>query len=326
MDVLSSIWNVLTTENEMLTKIVTAPTVVIETYLSFNLIVTILKLNYTQIQKIAYILSYSLTSLLSEYFIASPYNTFVNFFAFYLISKFIFKLNIIKTVLSIILPTITFALSSTIILNPILKILHISSYTLNHTVLYKLTYLLALYILIFIFIYILRLKKIKFFGLDNIEPKNKKIILLNLSLGFITLCTQAALTYYYVTIIPIVITLLNFVLLLSYFIISFFSLTRVIKLQITTQNLESAENYNKTLSILYDNVKAFKHDFDNMIFTIGGFINTNDMDGLKIYYKSLEKDCLNINNIALLNPTIINNPGVYNLLTVKYQKAKQENV
>ena len=34
----------------------------------------------------------------------------------------------------------------------------------------------------------------------------------------------------------------------------------------------------------------------------------------------------NINNISLLNPTLINNPGIYNLLTVKYQKAKVENV
>lgn len=98
------------------------------------------------------------------------------------------------------------------------------------------------------------------------------------------------------------------------------------ELQITTQNLESAENYNKTLSILYDNVKAFKHDFDNIIFTIGGFINTDDINGLKNYYNSLEKECQNINNISLLNPTLINNSGIYNLLTVKYQKAKEKNV
>lgn len=134
------------------------------------------------------------------------------------------------------------------------------------------------------------------------------------------------MTYYYVTIIPIAITLLHFVLLLSYLITSLLSLARVIKLQITTTNLENAENYNKTLTILYDNVKAFKHDFDNMIFTIGGFINDNDMNGLKSYYHSLEKECQSINNISLLNPNLINNSGIYNLLTVKYKKAKDKNV
>ena len=98
------------------------------------------------------------------------------------------------------------------------------------------------------------------------------------------------------------------------------------KLQIATKSLENAENYNKTLSILYDNVRAFKHDFDNMIFIIGGFINTDDMDGLKKYYSSLEKDCQNVNNISLLNPKLINNPGIYNLLTTKYQSAQNENI
>ena len=98
------------------------------------------------------------------------------------------------------------------------------------------------------------------------------------------------------------------------------------KLQITTRNLETAESYNNSLSILYDNVKAFKHDFDNMVFTIGGFVSTDDMNGLKKYYNSLEKDCQRVNNIALLNPNLINNSGIYNLLTAKYQKAKNSKV
>ena len=52
-------------------------------------------------------------------------------------------------------------------------------------------------------------------------------------------------------------------------------------LQVTTAELENAEHYNNSLSVLYDNVKAFKHDFDNMVFIIGGFVDTNDLDGLK---------------------------------------------
>ena len=100
--------------------------------------------------------------------------------------------------------------------------------------------------------------------------------------------------------------------------------------EIATSNkqeiLDSLENYNNTLSYLYDNVKSFKHDFNNMIFIIGGFINTNDMDGLKRYYIDLEKDCERVNSIEILNPKIINNPGIYNLLVAKYNKAEQENV
>ena len=66
--------------------------------------------------------------------------------------------------------------------------------------------------------------------------------------------------------------------------VSIYSMTRVIKLVQTKEQLETAEEYNKTLRILHDNVRGFKHDFDNIVTTIGGFIKTNDMDGLQKYY------------------------------------------
>ena len=98
------------------------------------------------------------------------------------------------------------------------------------------------------------------------------------------------------------------------------------KLQLATEHLESAQNYNNTLTYLYDSVKAFHHDFDNMLFIIGGFIENNDIAGLKEYYKNLEKDGERINEIALLNPELINNFGIYNLLMSKYKKASENKV
>lgn len=59
---------------------------------------------------------------------------------------------------------------------------------------------------------------------------------------------------------------------------------------------------------MHDSVRGFKHDFDNIVTTIGGYIKTNDMDGLKKYYIQLEEDCQKVNNLYLLNPEIINSP------------------
>lgn len=94
----------------------------------------------------------------------------------------------------------------------------------------------------------------------------------------------------------------------------------------TTKKLESAEEYNKTLHILHDSVRGFKHDFDNIVTTIGGYIKTNDMDGLKSYYSQLEEDCTKVNNLYVLDPDIINNPGVYNLITAKYNEALEKGI
>ena len=326
MDVLSNIWNLLITENEMVTKIFTAPTVIIEAWLLFELATSILKISYSKKQKFIYILSLTIISLINEFFIPAPFNIIVNYLSMFVIIKLLLHSKIIQTILFIVIPTIFFSLVGNFILNPFLTLLNITYTETQNTIFYRILYLLVLYTSIFIITKMFQIKNVNWTFLENITKENRKIIIINLVLAMITLTIQLIITFYYINTYPIIFTFLNFISLFAYFFISFSSLTRTMELQITTQNLESAENYNTTLTILYDNVKAFKHDFDNMIFTIGGFITTRDMNGLEKYYSSLEKECQNINNIALLNPNLINNPGIYNLLTAKYKKAKDENV
>lgn len=50
------------------------------------------------------------------------------------------------------------------------------------------------------------------------------------------------------------------------------------------------------------------------------------MQGLKEYYYSLREDCRRTNNMATLNPDIINNPAIYSILCSKYQKADSFNI
>lgn len=88
---------------------------------------------------------------------------------------------------------------------------------------------------------------------------------------------------------------------------------------LANKKLKNATEYNESVS-------AFKHDFDNIITTIGGYIRTNDMAGLKDYYLELEKECQKINNLHLLNPDLIKNSGVHNLLTKKYEIADAKGI
>lgn len=323
---LSSIWNLLVTEDELLTKIVTAPTVIVEDWIACLFVIYILKINISQRKKVCYVIVLSTISLFTEFFIPTPYNIFYNYILIFIFIKIIFKESIIKTFLFTILPTIFYALIGLFLLKPFLILLNISSEQIEITPIYKLIYMVVLYSIAFIIVTLIKNKNISLTLPETFNKKDKIIILNNLFLGFITLCIELAITASYTDILPVKITFLSFITSLAYFFVSFNSLTRAMKLKITTINLQNAENYNKTLSILYDNVKAFKHDFDNMVFTIGGFIDTNDITGLKSYYNSLEKECHQVNNLNLLNPTLINNPGIYNLLTIKYQKAQLKNV
>ena len=56
---------------------------------------------------------------------------------------------------------------------------------------------------------------------------------------------------------------------------------------------------------------------------LAGYVGTNDIEGLKIYYSQLLGDCQKVNNLYTLSPEVINNPAIYSLLTSKYHKADE---
>ena len=211
METLHNIWTVLTTENEKLTILITDPLTFIEVWISFLFITAFLKLNYTKYQKILYIILISVTSLVMEYIIPAPFNVFINYIVMFIVIKLIFKMNYIKTFLAIILPSVVFALIIALISNPMIKILNVPLRTLNNTPLYRLLCLLITYSIAYILVCLLKhMTKINFTLIDNLSKENKRIILLNLALGLITVCTQSILVYFYINTLPIFITLLNF--------------------------------------------------------------------------------------------------------------------
>ena len=149
---------------------------------------------------------------------------------------------------------------------------------------------------------------------------NKK----NITLVLINVIISCMLIYFYIiNKLPTSIIICN----LIFFVLYCFTIAYFIKsIKDASNTLENYKNYNSVLSTLYDNIRAFKHDFHNIIYTIGGFIDTNDITNLKKYYTSISKDCQKINNLSVLDPNIVNNSGIYSLLLAKYQKAQENNV
>lgn len=327
MELLNNIWTALTTPNETLMNIILMPNSIIESLLIFVIFTTILQLKYTSKQFYKYIISCCIINFMNIYILPSPLNILFTYITLCIVIRFDFKISFFKSLLATILPSILFALVGSLIMNPYLTLFKIS-YDDSETIpLYRILYLFLIYSIILVITLLLKLKKYTI-DLPNftIDKKSKKIILFNLLIAFATLCIQLVINFYYIDTLPIIITFLNFLSLVIYFSISLCSLTRVIKLAYTTQQLENAEEYNKTLNILHDNVRGFKHDFDNIITTIGGYVKTNDMDGLKKYYYQLEDDCQKVNNLYILNPEIINDPGIYSLLTTKYHEAYKNDI
>ena len=286
----------------------------------------ILNIKADKRQKFLYVILSSIEGLITNNFIPSPFNTIINYVILLIIVYFIFKQNVLKTFLAVFIPIIVFALISSLLLNPFIKINNISY---NETVsipIYRMEYLFITYLIVSAILLIIKNKNIYINILDEFDKKTKLILSLTFVLAVLVLCVKFIITFYYTDILPIPISIMSFICLLSYYGISIYTLTRITKLISTKKQLANAEEYNKTLQIIHDSVRCFKHDFDNTVATLGGYIQTNDMEGLKNYYKQLENECEKVNNLYILNPEIINNPGIYSLLTNKYHKAEKQDV
>lgn len=326
MEILNNIWTALSTPNEKLANIIVMFATFIENYLIMALFLSLLNIHATKNQKSIYVILMSFVSIISMLIIPDAFNIIVNSLIMILIAHFIFNISIIKSILSVVSAGVIFNIAVALISNPFITIFQISSEELTIIPIYRLLYMILIYTFVILIILILKNRNWKITFIDNVDKKSKFIIFANLSLGIITLCVQTVTTVYYIDTLPIIITFLSCISLIAYFVLSIYSLTRVFKLTLTTQKLQSAEEYNNTLRILHDNVRGFKHDFDNIVTTIGGYIRTNDLEGLKKYYVQLEDDCQNVNNLYILNPEVVNNDGIYNLLTKKYHEAESKNI
>ncbi len=327
MDILNNIWIAISTPNEALVKVLLGFfAFFIEAPLSFSLINNIFSFTHSKKKKYIYIFLSGIIALLSMFILPEPFNIVFNYIMNFIFLYFIFKSNIIKNLIASLIPSIIFNLIVFLILNPYLTIFNLTYNQVELIPIYRACFALTMYIIVFLFVLIIKFKNITIKTLENFDYKNKYIIILNFIFGFCYIIVQSILAINYIDILPIGFTLFNFGFLLIYFYLSFYSLTKVVNLVTTTQKLENAEAYNKTLHILHDSVRGFKHDFDNIVTTIGGYVQTKDMEGLKKYYSQLQEDCEKVNNLYILNPDIINNPGIYNLLTTKYSEADEKGI
>lgn len=324
MEILQTIWNALTTENEMLTKIITSFLMFIELTVSMLLFTTILKISSTSKQKLLYVLILSLIGIITNWIIPVPFNTFINILACPILVYFIFKTSILKSILAEIIPYIFFVTINSILLNIVVNIFNgISIDIIFKIPIIKLSCSLLMYLIAFLIYTFLKHFSINITLLEKLKRKDTLILFINLIAGILAISIQLYLATIYSEYISLSITLTSIFILLIYFSISMYSLFRTNKLEATTQSLEEERLYNKTLTILYDNIRVFKHDFNNIVQAIGGYISTDDMSGLKDYYSDLITDCQKANNLAILNPELINNPAIYSLLTSKYHKAEE---
>lgn len=326
MEILHNLWNVLCTEDENLIKIITFVMSFIETYVSLNLFAAILDINYNKKQRNIYFLLMTIYWIIITFIIPNNISVFFTILVIPLIIHFVFKVSISKSVLSEILIFIITLTIESIYIKLCYYIFNISLNDCSNVPIYRIPSMLIVYLSIYALSKLIILIKFNISNFENIAKQAKRLILINILFILICIGIQFYLLLFYNSVLPIYITLISLISIIAYAFVSLYSMTKSINLSLTKRDLEQAELHNKTLELLYNNVSAFKHDFSNIITALGGYINSKNMEGLEKYYDKILDECNINNNLSTLNPNIINNPAIYNILATKYYKADEQGI
>lgn len=322
MQIFQTIWTAMTTQNEIALSIIFFLLSFVETSVSMLLFTTIFDMKSSRKSKIIYVFLVAIVGSIIRIFVPDPYGSFLNILVVICCIKFIFKTTILKALLSEFIMIALSIVLELFMLKFYQTILNLPYDNVMTIPLYRALFTLSIYLCIYILYRIIRYFKFNI-KLENMTRKNRILFIINTLLGILAIATQIYLMAFYSDKVPIYITITSILSLLAYFVISFYSLLSTNKLDTTTRDLEEAQLYNKTLTILHDSIRGFKHDFHNIVQSIGGYADRGDLEGLRIYYKQLLQDCGRTNNLTALNPEVINNPAIYNVLATKYHKADE---
>ena len=318
---LQMVWHSLTTENATLTFILGLPTVFLEAYVAMLLFTVILNICITKKQKIIYVLVFAICSIVINLFIPSPYNAFINITICFIINKLILKTTIFKSLLALIIPFIITIILESVIVNCYGLIFKSDYYENNNIPIYRFFITLLIYSIEYLIYVGIKKFKLSFSRIQILNKKTKITLTLTTILAIALISGQAYILLFYSYTMPLFINLLNIIGMITYFALNLYTVFTESKLETTSTNLEEAQLYNKTLEILQDNTRAFRHDFANILQGMVGYMDNNDMAGLKKYYSQLVDDIQHTNNLTTLSPKVVNNPAIYNVLAAKYHKA-----
>jgi two-component system sensor histidine kinase AgrC len=95
------------------------------------------------------------------------------------------------------------------------------------------------------------------------------------------------------------------------------NIVKSIKLEIKNCEIRNHQLHICTLNSSLDGLRSFKHDYNNTVQLIGGYLALNNVDGLRKYFSQIEQDARSINNIYPLNSYIRQIPAIYSMLLTK---------
>ena len=183
--------------------------------------------------------------------------------------------------------------------------------------------LVAIVLQFLIIILLLRLLKYflnKFTKINTlIEHITTKQLLIFLFLLVICICPQLVLFLFNeYNSYSIYFLIINCIQMILFCIVIFNYLNKALEKNKIESDLITTKLHNDTMSGMIDGVKTLKHDYNNIIQALNGYVLTKQYDKLEEHINKVLKECNIINTLGSIDPKIFNDPAIYGIVGAKY--------
>lgn len=284
----------------------------------------IFNVNSTRKQKVKFIFCNSFLKFIEIMLIPVPYYRILDFIVTTILLKIIFNKSIEKCILGEIINLLS-VIGSEILISKfwIIIFANIDTYSIYY---YKFCLNLSIIIFRIIVYYIIKFNNISINLKDNLTKESRINICTISVFVFVIIFLNSIELVKYIREYPYFIFFFDLISMLLFFYLSLSNILKVAKNEEQSLEIENLETYNKTLTIMYDNIRGFKHDYANFVQSLNGYIQTNNMQGIKQMCNCVVEECKNVNTMGLLDPDLINNAPIYSIVTSKYYLATDKGI
>lgn len=161
---------------------------------------------------------------------------------------------------------------------------------------------------------------------ENIFKIRQKEIVLSLVLLLTYIFPQMIIFVFTRYSYPSIFLVINTIQFILIFIFLSIYMKKSIEHEKTQMDLYTSELHNKTLIGMVDGVRTLKHDYNNIIQALNGYVTTKQYDKLAEHINGVLKECNIVNNLSVIDPKIFNEPAIYGVVGAKYFLANKDNI
>lgn len=159
--------------------------------------------------------------------------------------------------------------------------------------------------------------------LSNISYKQILAFSVALALCIFPQMIIFVLTDYSYPTVFLIINSLQFILICIFL---FVYLKKSVEHEKTQSDLFTSELHNKTLVGMVDGVRTLKHDYNNIMQALNGYVSTKQYDKLQNHINGVLEECNIVNSLAVIDPKIFNDPAIYGIVGSKFFLANEQNL